>query len=290
MDAIQQAVAAGVTLDAEQRICEDLPCVGCGYLLRSLSPSGECPECGRVISDTTRVQRLKNYPMAWLKQMQMGLSLMQVTCVLFALAILIFAINLQQNMRMTSSMTLTAVDILFVSVLIPGAAGFWLLTQPYQSQEKRTSSRRIARFMTITSVLGFVLCLIIPSVTEQIGLFETMSLLTAWFAIGAFAMLWHAGSIANMIPHRRMSAWSRRLSLLTFVFLIICAGYSSFLSMSLNTIKAPIGVRLILYNIGPVIGAGILVLICIVYLLILRWYRKRFGEAIKQVVKQSMSK
>lgn len=283
MDAIQQAIEAGVTLDEHHAICEDLPCIGCGYLLRTLSPMGDCPECGRMISDTTRVQRLKNYPLGWLKQMRLGLRLMQVTCVLFALAILIFAINIQQNMRMTSSTTLSAVDILFVSVLFPGATGFWLLTQPYLPQEKHCSARRIARLMTITSVIGFVLCLVIPPITERIGLFETMSLLTAWFAIGAFAMLWHASTIASIIPHRRMSAWSRRLSLLTFVFLIICAGYSSFLSTSLNTIKVPIGMRLILYNTGPMIGAIVLMLICVVYLLILQWYRNRFREAVKQV-------
>ena len=283
MDAIEQAKQAGVTLDDHQAISEDLPCVGCGYLLRSLKPSGDCPECGRAVSDTTRVQRLKNYPMIWLKQMRLGLRLMQITCVLFAMAVLIFAINIQQNMRMTSSMTLTAVDILFVAVLFPGAAGFWLLTQPYQSKEKLTTARRIARFMTVSSVVGFVFCLVIPPITEKIGLFETMSLLTAWFAIGAFAMLWHASSIASMIPHRRMSNLSRRLSMLTFLFLIVCASYSSFLSSSLNTIKAPIGLRLMLYNVGPMIGAIVLMLICGVYLLILHWYRKRFSEAIKQV-------
>ena len=63
MDAIQQAIEAGVTLDEHHAICEDLPCIGCGYLLRTLSPMGDCPECGRMISDTTRVQRLKNYPL-----------------------------------------------------------------------------------------------------------------------------------------------------------------------------------------------------------------------------------
>jgi hypothetical protein len=36
-------------------IGSDLPCVNCGYNLRSLSTSGHCAECGRPIFETTRV-------------------------------------------------------------------------------------------------------------------------------------------------------------------------------------------------------------------------------------------
>jgi hypothetical protein len=282
MDAIGQALQAGVVLDDQNRIDEDLPCIGCGYLLRSMSPDGNCPECGKAVSQTTQIQRLRRYPENWLKQMRIGLGLIQLTCVMFAAAILLFAINLQQNMRMTMSASLTVVDILFVCSLFPGMAGFLLLTQPYKSDESMFAARKLARFMTATSIIAFVACLLIPKVMDHIGMFETMGIITTWFAIGACAMLWHSSAIARMIPHQRMSRFSRWLSLATLLFLVLCGVYSGYLSTSINLTQAPIGMRTWLYNVGPMIGMMLLVLICCVYLILLKWYRDRFVEALHQ--------
>jgi hypothetical protein len=262
MNAIQQARQAGVVLDEQNAIAEDLPCIGCGYLLRSMTPDRDCPECGRVISDTTRIQRLRQYPITWLKQMRFGM---------------------QQNMRMVATTTLTIVDVLIVGVLFPGAVGFWLLTQPFQPNEKTINWRRLARLITLSSVLGFVLCLEIPSVTEIIGLYQTMGVLTAWFAIGAWAILQHASTIANMIPHRRMSTWSKRLGVLTLVYLLLCACFGGYQSYGFNAIKAPISTRIALNNFGPAVGAGFVVVLCVIYLLFLSWYQRRFTEACSQV-------
>ncbi|MBL4700740.1 MAG: hypothetical protein JKX85_05715 [Phycisphaeraceae bacterium] len=281
MNAIKQAREAGVILDDQNAIAEDLPCVGCGYLLRSLQPDRDCPECGRPVGDTTRLQRLKRYPLAWLKQMQLGLQLTQITSVIFTLAMVIFTVSLQQNMRMAASATLTMVDVLLVAILFPGAVGFWLLTQPYQHNACVINWRRLARFITLTSVIGFVLCLIIPAITETLGLFETMGILTAWFAIGAWAILQHASAIAQMIPHRQMTSWSRRLSVFTLIYLIGCAVYGGCLSMGLNSMVGPF-TRNILYHTVPMIGVGILITLCVVYVFLLKWYQRRFAEAIKQ--------
>lgn len=280
MNAIEQAREAGVELDEQNTITEELPCVGCGYLLCGLSPEQDCPECGRPASDTTRVQRLRRYPVTWLKQMRIGLALLCVTCMMFALAILIFAVNLQQNMRMSSTATLTVVDVLFVALLLPGATGFWLLTQPYQKAQKLLSWRRMARVMTLGSVLGFVLCLTIPGITERFGIMQMMGLITAWFAIGAWAMLMHASTIAKMVPHRQMARFNRRLGGLSLIYLIICAVYGGLLSGNLYFAKASIITSMILYNYGPVFGAGVLVVLCAVYVVVLRWYQRRFTEAL----------
>ncbi|MAX22936.1 MAG: hypothetical protein CMJ19_00410 [Phycisphaeraceae bacterium] len=282
MDAISQARDAGVVLDEQNRIDEDLPCIGCGYLLRSMSPDGDCPECGKAVSQTTQIQRLRRYPESWLKQMRLGLGCIQITCIMFAAAILLFALNLQQNMRMAATASLTVVDVLFVCSLFPGMAGFLLLTQPYQSGESKFSARRLARFMTATSIIAFVACLLIPKLMDHLGMFETLGIITTWFAIGACAMLWHASSIARMIPHQGMSNFSRWLSLATLLFLVLCGVYSGYLSTSLNMTKAPISMRTLLYTVGPMIGAIVLVVICGVYLILLKWYRNRFAEALNQ--------
>ena len=280
MNAIAQAVEAGIELDEQNCIAEELPCIGCNYLLRGMRPDQDCPECGKAISDTTRIQRLGQYPLPWLKKMSHGLRLIQFTSIVFAIAMVLFAINLQQNMRMNASASLTIVDILFVTMLFPGAGGFWLLTEPYQKNEHKISWRRAGRFMTTSSVVGFILCLIIPQITESIGLFPSMGILTAWFGVGAWAILQHASAIARLIPHQRMARLSKRLSVFTLVFLIACASYGGYLSLGLNSMNAPLNVRSFLYNTGPLIGAGILVILCGVFSVLLHWYHKRFGEAI----------
>ncbi len=85
---VQSAIAAAksargegdhILLDESGHIGMDLPCVGCGYNLRSLDPDGCCPECGAVVrkSMTPRetpkpqthepfdfVRWLRNHPLA----------------------------------------------------------------------------------------------------------------------------------------------------------------------------------------------------------------------------------
>lgn len=39
-------------LDADQRVAGALPCLGCGYDLRTLALAGRCPECGRAVAET----------------------------------------------------------------------------------------------------------------------------------------------------------------------------------------------------------------------------------------------
>ena len=46
-----------VYLDSEGSICQDLPCVQCGYNLRTLQPMGRCPECGTQILRSMRNRR-----------------------------------------------------------------------------------------------------------------------------------------------------------------------------------------------------------------------------------------
>lgn len=42
-----------VLLDDQGRIAQDLPCIGCGYNLRSIEWEGQCPECGGQAARTT---------------------------------------------------------------------------------------------------------------------------------------------------------------------------------------------------------------------------------------------
>ena len=49
---------AGVNPADAPVVNDDLPCAGCGYLLRGLDPAGHCPECNHPIDDSRRAQSL----------------------------------------------------------------------------------------------------------------------------------------------------------------------------------------------------------------------------------------
>jgi hypothetical protein len=42
-------------IPADARVADDLPCIGCGYNLRSALANGQCPECGRPVGDSLYV-------------------------------------------------------------------------------------------------------------------------------------------------------------------------------------------------------------------------------------------
>lgn len=61
-----------VALDAEGLIAADLPCSACGYLLRTQSPDGACPECGTAVSETLNASNIRLLPLDWLRRIQAG--------------------------------------------------------------------------------------------------------------------------------------------------------------------------------------------------------------------------
>jgi hypothetical protein len=49
----------GVSSDLQEFVASDLSCVTCGYNLRTLSVSGECPECGTQVRETFDLEQLR---------------------------------------------------------------------------------------------------------------------------------------------------------------------------------------------------------------------------------------
>ncbi|MBB6430905.1 hypothetical protein [Algisphaera agarilytica] len=77
--------AAVVTLDADGRIAVDLPCVSCGYLLRTLPPDGSCPECGKPVAETLEAGNIRLLPLDWLGGLQGGAVFLAISIPLLGL-------------------------------------------------------------------------------------------------------------------------------------------------------------------------------------------------------------
>ena len=59
-------------------------CVGCGYDLRSLLPSGKCPECGRLVWPSLRIVPGSNMTRSWVKRLADAFGYLFVAFVLSA--------------------------------------------------------------------------------------------------------------------------------------------------------------------------------------------------------------
>jgi len=50
-------------LEEETHVTSDIPCVGCGYNLRTLATQGSCPECGKPVQTSISLAGLKQWPL-----------------------------------------------------------------------------------------------------------------------------------------------------------------------------------------------------------------------------------
>ena len=108
-----------VALDDAGRMAEDLPCIGCGYNLRGLFPTGGCPECGRVVAHSTRVAKMGRCDPAYLRRVGGGVDWLIVTCAIIGLASLLGAA--WANFEGGRAMIDRVVTILFCIIVLTGA-------------------------------------------------------------------------------------------------------------------------------------------------------------------------
>src|SRR5512143_3355421 len=76
-------------VDADQRVCVDVPCDACGYNLRTLQATGTCPECGAAVLDSIRSDDLRYAPANWVRRLGWGATLLAVAFGLLALVPLV---------------------------------------------------------------------------------------------------------------------------------------------------------------------------------------------------------
>ncbi|HUU98821.1 MAG TPA: hypothetical protein VM487_24075 [Phycisphaerae bacterium] len=71
-------------LDADGRVATDLPCVNCGYNLRTLSVEGLCPECAHPVRLSLSGQFLRFASPRWVRQLARGVLLLIIAVGVFA--------------------------------------------------------------------------------------------------------------------------------------------------------------------------------------------------------------
>lgn len=67
-----------IPLDAQGLLDADVPCIACGYSLRSAKLDAACPECGEPVDRTVRPDLLAFADQAWLARVHFGLTMLLI--------------------------------------------------------------------------------------------------------------------------------------------------------------------------------------------------------------------
>lgn len=290
-----------VTVAEVARVGIDLPCITCGYNLRSLPMGGRCPECNSTIESALHHGWLMFADPRWLRRLRSGVTLILWTLLAAVLNYIGFMVTL--NIMFTASSG--APDELFTLapyvVIGVGIAAVWLvsafkLTMPEPTHVPDGRSRRgtLAKWALAMSILPIFSVII---TAFRIGLmitdFSPFEMPNSVFALSAIGG--HAADLASMVGlfllmilmrriSRRVprSGLGKLMSVLIWGTVGLCVGRGMMMSLFELGVARFLGVsRLLSTTFFVVLGSAVLGwVVCSVVALL--WFRRVFSRAITQ--------
>ena len=162
-------------MDDDGRVAVDLPCVDCGYNLRTLARDGMCPECGRPVVRSTDHRYLWQLPLSHVERLlkaarllTSGLGLMLVCLAILGISgTVLFPTGMVGTplwpmwAPLASCGALMVVLLLLLVILV---ALFELtIPDPYRSdRDERLSARRLIRWSLPLSPLTLLVPFAVP--------------------------------------------------------------------------------------------------------------------------------
>ena len=268
-------------LDADGRIGTDLPCVGCRYNLRGLSPSGRCPECGRLVAYATRALELGRRDPAFLRRIAAGVRwlIAGASCVLITAGCAVLWIRFESWRTLIDRFAVPLFAVGVVTLLL----GFLAVTTPHlleRQGKRRLSRRRLARVATTIGILMLPLGISMSDrLTYPLDIYYGF-ICTALLGAGAWAALAYGALIASENGHRGMALQSRLLGGLIVVGMLtlITLGVSELLPFPLRSWPARILGAMWIHHLFWVGTLGI-VLLTAWSVSLLVWYHGHLLEA-----------
>jgi len=267
-----------VKYDADGRIDHDLPCLKCGYNLRTLLDDGQCPECGTSIHESARLAWLCQHDPVWLRRL--GRSTVWIGIAMVCVALILSLSLLAWTPWRPPDEAAVVLLPLLVAGTVAGLIGFWQITAPHRGGEiSRLRVRRVARWTMAAGLAGFLVVLLVDEFSlllREISFF-LFACDFVCLGVGACATLTHAATLAAKIPEARLVkqvrivAWGFALG-----FSLLCA--QSLIEGTEQTAFA--GMDAISVTI-LIIGIAGLLILSVWTIPLLIWYRRRFREAVR---------
>jgi hypothetical protein len=140
-----------LTLDAQGRIAEDLPCRACGYNLRGHARDALCPECSTPVSLSARSDLLRFSDPDWIERLAKGMRLILIGLIASAVlqtAVAVISIALTTVGTTVFTALMGTAGLLGAGISVIVVVGVWWLTTPdpaRSERERAVSIRRLTR-------------------------------------------------------------------------------------------------------------------------------------------------
>jgi hypothetical protein len=208
-------------VDGAGTIVASLPCRRCGYDLRGLSKSGNCPECGDEILPSLGTWLIRFAPVDWIARVVRGTFLSAVgfgSCVASPSALLIFA-------PFGADTGPIAMLVIAGLGLVLDVAGSWMLSARPVARGSGGLFELDGRAGSRTSVIvfaSFVLGAILSACAELyplffLGLLGCLATIVVWHLV----QLGYARQLLLRIPEDRLTSW---VDLAQFLFTVASLG------------------------------------------------------------------
>ena len=267
-----------VEYDVDGRLDQDLPCLKCGYNLRTLRDDAQCPECGASVHESARLAWLCQHDPPWLRRLARSTIWIGTAMIGFILY-LSFALWASLGSRSLDGVVVRVVVVVAViGGLVAGLIGFWQITSPPRDGDLRGwRVRRVARWAMAAGPAGLLLGVLIGLIgPSQLALSLLVPCGIVFLGVGAWATLTYAAALAAKIPETRLVK-QVRLVAWGFAPCFSVVG-ASFLIQAADQLT-PASVDATMETMMSVTCAVMLIL-SIWTIPLLVWYRRRFREAL----------
>lgn len=205
-----------------EHISKNIPCMDCGYNLRSLGPDGCCPECGRAIAESLRAERLLFADRRWLETIHAGATRVAMSCagllipLLFWTVIMILGLAKGTGLGILGARTgatrvlVGAVNLWTLVCEISLVIGSWRITAP-EPADPKGATNSFARLMPRLGTLIILSSILYALLSRALGLSTYLALFGVLLVIvGCCA---HLSNLFIRIPNQiavrrlRLRAW-----------------------------------------------------------------------------------
>lgn len=209
-------------------------CLQCGYQIRGLATSGNCPECGTPIARSMRGNLLEFSSTGYVQSLHLGLTIILIVVVAqFALTILLFLGVVIGSIRPAGGTSLKDLELWVNAIALPLTAamlyGWWQFSAPDPAilgTEKGQSARTTIRASVVIVAVVSVFELLIRAIAAQDTRLATMGVAASGLNAVAnivqfFASLLYVRWLAPRLPDRSIQQQAAKyLWLLPLIYIV----------------------------------------------------------------------
>lgn len=278
-------------VDESTRITTDLPCMKCGYNLRTLPLAGRCPECGVPVERTTRGNLLRFSDPKWIAGLSGGVQCWLAALLVFLLGISLAAITIGLGARAKAGRFIVVPTMTTVGVL--ALVGLWKLTSPEPDRLKHPSRMSVGTVARYAASASCVLTAVNTCATISDASLDLLSEVAVFLTVAGtiVAFLIHLQQLAARLPHPRLVKRMRQFTWLAAATMTCCFGsvFAPLIIERLAAARLPLApqgylgnliIELVTRILGFAVVAGEFACVPFGAVLILR-YRQAFEGAAK---------